>query len=234
MLNTSRPPFETPGATLSPRLWLPRAVLLLAALLMILALFGIYLNYRPLPFDPVGWQNSNGIARGRMLKSLLAQTRFVGFPRAEVEHYLGPADFDDRQIWYDLGPADDISSTDPRAAVGEPGRLYGVFAYDKAGAIKEVLYNHRRPILGSRPFDSTGWFGPDRKARRAMFTHALGRLRELGLTRPETLGMLGRPDGERVRGQYDIGRGGAIFGRHRALILEYDVGDSVQASFVAE
>jgi len=201
---------------------------------MILAGAGMYLANRPLPFEPARWQTSLGSTRGRMLKSLLAQTDFAGFPRSEVEVYLGPADFDDRLFWYDLGPAGDEAPVDPRAAVGDPSYLYGVFAFDRTGTVTEVLYNHRRPTLGSNPFDSTGWFSGDSSTRRAMFLRALGRLRGLGMTRAAALGLLGVPDGERVRGQYDVGRGGAIFGAQKALILEYTVGDTVRASHVAE
>jgi hypothetical protein len=231
---SAQPPLEKPGAYLPPRPWLPRAVALLAVTLALLAGAGMYLAYRPLPFSPTIWQTSLGSTRGRMLKSLLAQTNFVGFPRSEVELYLGSADFDDRLIWYDLGPVQDDSPVDPRAAIGDPGHLYGVFAYDQTGTIKEVLYNHRRPTLGSQSFDSTGWFGGDPLARRAMFLRALAELRGLGMTRSAAVGLLGVPAGERVHGQYDVGRGGKIFSAEKALILEYTPGDTVQASHVDE
>ena len=206
----------------------------LALTLAILAAAGMYVAYRPLPFSPSVWQTSLGSTRGRMLKSLLAQTNFEGFPRSDVEVYLGPADFDDRLIWYDLGPVHDESPVDPRAAIGDPRNLYGVFAYDQTGTIKEVLYNHRRPTLGSQPFDSAGWFSGNPLARRAMFLRALAALRGSGMTRSAAVGLLGVPAGERVRGQYDVGRGGAIFGAQKALILEYDSGDTVRASRVTE
>ncbi len=234
MLTTTQLPLEPPGVYGPPRPWLPRAVMLLAFTLAILAAAGTYVAYRPLPFSPAIWQTSLGSTRGRMLKSLLAQTNFVGFPRSEVEIYLGAAEFDDRLIWYDLGPVQDDSPVDPRAAIGDPGYLYGVFAYDQTGTIREVLYNHRRPTLGSQPFDSSGWFSGDPLARRAMFLRALAELRDLGMTRSAAVGLLGVPAGERVRGQYDIGHGGAIFGAQKALILEYTPGDTVQASHVAE
>ena len=234
MHQPSDPQFDPPSAFLPPHPWLPRAILLLAGTLVILAGAGMYLANRPLPFNPSRWQTSLGSTRGRMLKSLLAQTDFAGFARSEVETYLGPADFDDRLFWYDLGPVGDDSPVDPRAAVGDPAHLYGVFTYDQAGTIKEVLYNHRRPTLGSDPFDSTGWFSGDMPARRAMFLRALARLRGLGMTRAAALALLGAPAGERVRGQYDVGRGGAVFGAQKALILEYTAGDTVRVSHVAE
>ncbi|MBI5868095.1 MAG: hypothetical protein HZB43_07405 [candidate division Zixibacteria bacterium] len=43
---------------------------------------------------------------------------------------------------------------------------------------------------------------------------------------------LGPPVGEFVRSQYDIGRGGSVFGGQKALILEYNPGDTVVASHV--
>ena len=234
MVTTIPPPLEKPGDYLPPRPWLPRAILLFAGILVLLAAAGMYLAYRPLPFNPAVWQTSLGSTRGRMLKSLLAQTDFVGFPRSEVEVYLGSADFDDRLLWYDLGPVGDESPVDRRAMVGDPNRLYGVFAYDQTGTVKEVLYNHRRPTLGSLPFDSAGWISGDPISRRAMFLRALGQLRSSGMTRIAVVGLLGAPTGERVRGQYDIGRGGSIFGAQKALILEYDAGDTVRASHVTE
>ncbi len=214
------------------RPWMPTLIALMAVVLAILAGAGFYLTVRPLPFNPSVWQSSLGSTRGRMLKSLLSQTDFLAFSRAEVEVYLGVADFDDRMIWYDLGPAGDDSPVDARANMGNAGDLYGVFAYDQAGVIKEVLYSHRRPTLGSQPYDSAAWSSAAPAGRRAMFLSALGKLRGLGMTRAAVLALLGPPTGEHVRSQYDIGRGGTVFGGQKALILEYNPGDTVVASHV--
>jgi hypothetical protein len=190
------PNIEPPDMTaIPPRPWLPRMLIVFAVLLVLLAIFGLHLRYRPLPFDPARWQTSTGSTRGRMLNSLLEQTDFVGFTRVEVEVYLGKADFDDRLFWYDLGPDAGQVQIDPRADVGDPSRLYGIFQHDRGRLILEVLYNHRRPTLGSERFDSTGWFGDDPSVRRPMFLNALGRLRALGLTRDVIQGFLGPPDG---------------------------------------
>lgn len=229
------PNIKPPEMTaIPPRPWLPRVLIVFAVLLVLMAVFGLYLRYRSLPFDPARWQTSTGTTRGRMLSSLLEQTDFVGFTRAEVQVYLGKADFDDRLFWYDLGPDTGQMHIDPRAGIGDPGHLYGVFQHDRGGLILEVLYNYRRPTLGSERFDSTGWFGDDPSARRSMFLNALGQLRALGLTRNAIQGFLGPPDGWRVRGQYDVGFGGAIYGSNKALILTYDDNDVVTSSEVTD
>ena len=226
------PHIEPPDLFAVPKSWIPKALIIFAVALLGLAGFSVYLHYRLLPFDPVRWQESNGFDRGRMLKSLLQQTDFVGFTRAEVRVYLGPADYDERLFWYDLGPDSGAAPADPRGNVGRSDHLYGVFQQDKAGEITEVLYSHHRPMLGSAPFDSTGWFGDDRSMRRTMFTNALGRLRRLGLTKSTVQNYLGPPDGHRVRAEYDVGFGGAVFGPNKALILTYDDNDVVIASEV--
>jgi hypothetical protein len=231
----SVPNIEPPDATLIPQpRWLPRLLILFCIALVLMAVFGLYLRYRPLPFDPAVWLTANGTTRGRMLGSLLEQTDFVGFTRPEVEAYLGKPEFDDRLFWYDLGPDSAQTPIDPRAAIGDPARLYGVFHHDRGGIILEVLYNHRRPTLGSAKFDSAGWFGGDPAVRRTMFLNALGKLRNLGLTRDVVQDLLGPPDGHRVRAQYDVGFGGAIYGTRKALILTYDDGNVVTESKVTD
>ena len=228
------PNIEPPDLFAIQRSWIPRALLIFAVALVGLAAFGLYLRYRPLTFDPGRWQESGGTTRGRMLKSLLAQTDFVGFTRAEVEVYLGQANYDERMFWYDLGPDAGAAPADPRGNVGTPDHLYGVFQHDRGGLILEVLYSHHRPTLGSKPFDSAGWFGGDPTVRRTMFTNALGRLRHQGLTKSLVQAYLGPPDGWRVRGQYDVGFGGAIYGGKKALIFDYDRDDVVISSEIAE
>lgn len=221
--NEPVPKIEPPDTTLIPQpRWLPRLLILFCIALVVMAVFGLYMRYRPLPFDPGHWQTANGTNRGRMLGSLLEQTDFVGFTRAEVETYLGAPEFDDRLFWYDLGPDTAQTPADPRAAIGDPARLYGVFHHNRGGMILEVLYNHRRPTLGSAKFDSSGWFGDDPSVRRTMFLDALGKLRILGLSRNVVQDLLGPPDGHRVRAQYDVGFGGAIYGTRKALIFTYD------------
>jgi len=233
MPDQAPPHIEPPDLFAVPRSWMPKALIFFAVALLCLAGFSVYLHYRPLPFDPVRWQESNGFDRGRMLKSLLAQTDFVGFTRAEVRVYLGSADYDERLFWYDLGRDSGTAPADPRGNVGLPDHLYGVFQLDRAGQVTEVLYSHHRPMLGSAPFDSTGWFSGDPSVRRAMFTHALGRLRRQGLTKTTIQDYLGPSDGWRVRGEYDVGFGGAVFGSNKSLILTYDDNDVVIASEVA-
>jgi hypothetical protein len=229
------PKIEPPDTTLLPQpRWLPRLLILFCIALVLLAVFGLYLRYRHLPFDPVHWQAANGTTRGRMLGSLLEQTDFVGFTRPEVEAYLGAPEFDDRLFWYDLGPDTAPTPVDPRADIGNPARLYGVFHHDRGGIILEVLYNHRRPTLGSAKFDSTAWFGDDPAVRRTMFLDALGKLRNLGLSRNVVQDFLGPPDGHRVRAQYDVGFGGAIYGTRKALIFTYDDNNVVIESEVTD
>jgi hypothetical protein len=214
--------------------WMNRTLVMSAIALLIVAAAAVYLNFRPIPFDPITWKESHGITRGRMLSSLLAQTDFVGFSREDVEHNLGPADFDERQFWYDLGPIDTDHPPEPRAHVGDPTRLYAVFSYTGTGAITDVFYSYRRPILGSEPFDSTGWFAIDRSTRQSMFTKTLRRLRRLGLNRATTRLLLGPPDGSRIRAHYDLGSGAVFIGSGRALVLSYDSDDVVIESIVAD
>jgi hypothetical protein len=175
----------------------------------------------------VRWQQASGFDRGRMLKSLLSQTEFAGFTRPEVEHYLGPSDFDERQFWYDLGPVDAGLEREARADVGEPGHLAAVFSYEPTGSIESVLYSYRRPVFGSAPFDSAGWFGDDRAVRQSMFTNGLRRLRAMGLNRATTRLLFGPPDGNRNRAHYHVGMAGAFIGSGKALILSYDDDDTV-------
>ncbi len=232
MPNEQLPPIEPPDLFAVPRSWMPKVLLLFALALLGLAGFGVYMHYRALPFDPGRWREANGFDRGRMLKSLLAQTDFVGFTRAEVQVYLGAANYDERLFWYDLGPDSGTAPADPRGDVGKPDHLYGIFQQDRKGQITEVLYSHHRPTLGSAPFDSTGWFGDDHSVRRSMFTDVLGQLRKQGLTKTIVQQYLGPPDGWRVRGEYDVGFGGAVDGAKKALILTYDDNDVVIASAV--
>jgi hypothetical protein len=227
MPTDTAPNIEPPDPLVIQRSWMTRALVFFAAGLVCLAAFGLYLRYRPVEFDPVRW-------RGRMLKSLLAQTDFVGYKRSEVEFYLGPANYDERLFWYDLGPDAGAAPADPRGNVGKPDLLYGVFQHDRDGLILEVLYSHRRPTLGSAQFDSTGWFSDDPSVRRTMFTNVLGRLRNQGLTKAAIQTYLGPPDGWRVRGQYDVGFGGAVYGGKKALIFEFDSSDAVISSEVSE
>lgn len=231
---TEQPPhIEPPDVFAVPRSWMPKLLLLFAVLLLALAGFGVCLHYRALPFDPGRWQESNGFDRGRMLKSLLAQTDFAGFTRAEVQIYLGSANYDERLFWYDLGPDSGTAPADPRGDVGAADSLYGIFQHNRNGQITEVFYSHHRPTLGSAPFDSTAWFGDDHSVRRTMFINVLGQLRILGLTKAIVQSYLGPPDGWRVWGEYDVGFGGAIDGGKKALILRYDENDVVVSSQVA-
>jgi hypothetical protein len=225
---------EPPDLFVIQRNWMTRALIFFAVGLVGLAVFGLYLRYRPIEFDPVRWKEANGTGRGRMLKSLLAQTDFAGYTRSEVVFYLGPANYDERLFWYDLGPDAGTAPADPRGNVGKPNHLYGIFQHDRGGVILEVLYSHRRPTLGSAQFDSTVWFSGDPSVRRTMFTNVLGRLRNQGLTSTAIQTYLGPPDGWRVLGQYDVGFGGAIYGGKKALIFEFDSNDVVISSEVPE
>jgi hypothetical protein len=211
-----------------------RAVIILAVVLLAISVFGVWLRFRPIPYETQKWLSAGGFDRGRMLSSLLGQTDFVGFPRGDVEHYVGPANFDERQFWYDLGPADPESLVEPRAIVGDPGRLYAVFSYDRKDQISQILYSRRRPVLGSAQFDSSGWFGEDRAIRRSMFTRALGELRARSLDRITAQSFLGPPDGSRIRAQYDVGLAGAFIGPLKALVFDYDTADVVEASSVVD
>ena len=230
MSNERIPSIEPPD--MIGRGGLTRLLVILALLLTFLAIVGIYLTYRPRPFNPVRWQTATSNERGRMLSSLMKQTDFIGFTRDEVQVYLGSADFDQRLFWYDLGPETGDDPVDPRADVGDPRRLYGVFRQDVAGLILEVLYSHRRPLLGSQPYDSTAWFNGTPAERRTMFTNALGRIRSTGLTRANVIAILGEPDGHRVRGEYNVGPGSSPYGTPRALILDYNDQDIVDTSFI--
>lgn len=211
---------------------LTRILVIMALILTFFAIVGVYLTYRPRPFNPVLWQSATSNERGRMLSSLMKQTNFIGFSRDEVQVYLGRADFDERLFWYDLGPETGEGAVDPRADVGDPGHLYGVFRQNAAGLILEVLYSHRRPILGSQPYDSTAWFAGTPTDRRTMFTRALGEIRSTGLTRANVTSLLGEPDGHRVRGEYDVGPGSTPYGTPRALILDYNDQDIVDTSYI--
>ena len=214
--------------------WMARAVLIMALALLAMAAFGLWLRFRPIPYDAARWQESGGFDRGRMLHSLLSKTDFVGFTRTDVERYLGAPNLNERQLWYDLGPAQADLAPEPRAAVGDPSHLYGVFAYDQDGIVSDVLYSRRRPTLGSQPFDSSGWFGGDPANRRTMFIRTLGRLRSTGLTRGHIVALLGPPDGSRNRAHYDVGMGGSFLGSAKALVVEYDPNDVVTATVVVE
>lgn len=235
-LGPSGRPILSEGPDIVPvrRDWIARAVLIMALALLAMATFGVWLRFRPIPYDPVKWSQSGGFDRGRMLTSLLSKSNFVGLTRTDVEHYLGPANFDERQFWYDLGPSDLGVDKDPRADVGDQSRLYGVFAYDLTGGVTEIIYSQRRPVLGSTPFDSAAWFGGNPSQRRAMLTRALGRLRASGLYRNNVESVLGPPDGSRIRAHYDVGQGGKFLGSHKALVLEYDTNDVVTTSAVVE
>jgi hypothetical protein len=142
------PSVEPPDMFAVQKSWMPRALMVFAVLLLGLAAFGVYMNYRAIPFDPVRWQESNGSERGRMLASLLEQTDFIGYSRREVRVYLGTADHDERFFWYDLGPDSGSAPPDARGSVGDPDRLYGIFQYNQMTEISEVLYSHHRPLLG--------------------------------------------------------------------------------------
>jgi hypothetical protein len=234
-MDTHRPILEpSPDVIPLRHNWMTRAVLSVAVATLALAIVGLWLHLRPRPFSPARWHTALGPERGRMLRSLLSQTDFVGFTRANVEIYLDAPDFDERQFWYDLGSLGEVQPVDPRAAVGDSTRLYVVFSYNPAGAITDVLYNHRRPTLGSAPFDSTSWFGPEHTARRAVITNALGRIRNRGPSLTAAQDLLGPADGARVRAHYDVGSGGTLFGSQKALILEYNPNDIVTASIVVD
>lgn len=210
--------------------WLIAATVALVAM----AGLGLYLQYRPLPFSPDRWKSAGAAERGRMLSSLRKQTDFVGFTRPEVEYYLGAPDFDERQFWYDLGRDTSGAARDARARIGDPQKLYGVFNFSETGAITEVLYSRRRPVLGSAPFDSAGWSDGSPTERRLMFTNSLSRLRSIGLSYANAHRLLGPHDGIRVRGQYAAGSGGGMLGTAKALIVEYDDLDVVVSSHVTE
>jgi len=214
--------------------WMSRAVLLMAVALLAIAVFGVWLRFRPAPYQTERWMTSGGFDRGRMLKSLLAQTTFVDFPRTDVEHYLGHPDFDERQFWYDLGPADPESFPEPRATVGDASRLAVVFSFDRDGQISQVLYSRRRPVLGSQQFDSAGWFSDDRSLRRGMLTRTLGELRSRSLDRFTAESLLGPPDGVRVRAHYNVGLAGDFIGTHKALVLEYDETDIARSATIVD
>ena len=114
--------------------WMSRAVLLMAVALLAIAAFGVWLRFRPVPYQTERWLTSGGFDRGRMLSSLMAQTTFDKFPRADVEHYLGRPDFDERQFWYDLGPAD----PDRRTATLSPSSAWTA-RLDRLAAIVRFL-----------------------------------------------------------------------------------------------
>lgn len=225
---------DSPGLSPPQRTWIVPALWVTACGLAVLAAAAIYINFRALPFDPAAWRTAGGLERARMLSSLLQQTDFNGFSRPEVEYYLGVPEFDERLFWYDLGEYDATVPIDPRGDVGSRDRLYGVFRQDPGGTIQEVVFSHRRPVLGSDFFDSTLWFSDARAERQRIFTRALGRLRALGLSRANTAAFLGPPDGWRVRSEYNVGRPGRFFGGHRALVIEFDAADTVRASFLAD
>lgn len=214
--------------------WISRSVLILALVLLAISVFGVWLRFRPISYETTRWLESGGLDRGRMLASLFEKTDFIGFPRIDVEHYLGPADFDERQFWYDLGPVDPEAAVEPRANVGDPTRLSAVFSYDRDGQVSQVLYSRRRPTLGSAPFDSVVWFGEDRTARRPMFIRTLGNLRSRSFDRESVEAYLGPPDGSRVRAQYDVGLAGAFIGTLKALIIDYDEADRVSRARITE
>ncbi|MEW5701612.1 MAG: hypothetical protein AB1792_05225 [Candidatus Zixiibacteriota bacterium] len=214
--------------------WMIRITMLVAGQLVFLAIAGLWLHFRPRPFSPARWQSALGPERGRMLKSLFAQTDFVGFTRANAEIYLGPPDFDERQFWYDLGSIRSGVPLDPRAAVGDSSHLHVVFSYNPTGAITDVLYSHRRPTLGSAPFDSSLWFNPDHARRVDVIIRALGRIRARGPTLTNVQELLGPADGARVRAHYDVGSGGVVLGSQKALILDYNADDVVSSSHVAD
>jgi hypothetical protein len=214
--------------------WITKAVLGLAVVLLAIAAFGVWLRFRPIPYSPERWATASGLDRGRMLSSLMEKADFVGFSRTDVEHYLGPANFDERQFWYDLGPADPEAVVEPRANVGESNRLYAVFSFERDGSISQILYSRRRPLLGSATFDSTGWFGDDRAKRREMFTRTLGELRARSLDRITVESLLGPADGSRIRAHYNVGLAGSFIGTHKALVLEYSELDVVLSSRITD
>ncbi|MBD3298348.1 MAG: hypothetical protein GF341_06820 [candidate division Zixibacteria bacterium] len=225
------PSHVEPPEIMRPNKALTRGLIVMAVVLAAFAAFALYLNYRPMAFDPTAWRNATSTERARMLESLRDQTDFVGFTRDEVAFYLGPAEFDERLFWYDLGEVETVYSIDPRADVGNPGHLYGVFRHDPGGVILDVLFSHRRPTVGSEPFDSTAWANAEPKERRTMFTSALRTIRNRGLQRYVVTNLLGPPDGLRVRAEYDVG---AImpYTSHRALVIEYGRDNIVDSSFI--
>lgn len=225
---------EAPDIVPLQRDWMTKAVIGLAVLLLAIAAFGVWLRFRPIPYSPERWVTASGLDRGRMLSSLLEKADFVGFSRTDVEHYLGPANFDERQFWYDLGPADPSAVVEPRANVGEVDRLHAVFSFERDGSISQILYSRRRPLLGSAAFDSTGWFGEDRSKRREMFTRTLGELRARSLDRITIESLLGPADGSRIRAHYDVGLAGSFIGTHKALVLEYNDLDVVLSSHITD
>jgi hypothetical protein len=229
-------PIVKPSPEVTPfrQNWMALVSLLLAVFLLALAAFGLWLHFRPRPFSPARWQNALGPERGRMVGSLRSQTDFVGFTRASVEIYLGTPNFDERRFWYDLGPTPGDLPLDPRAAVGDSLRLCVAFSYDPAGAITDVLYNHRRPTLGSAVFDSLVWLNRDHAPRTGIITNALGRIRARGMSLVDVQDLLGPADGARVRAHYDVGSGGTPFGSQKALTLEYNPNDVVTSSAVID
>ncbi|GAB4329230.1 MAG: hypothetical protein Kow0074_25630 [Candidatus Zixiibacteriota bacterium] len=220
-----------PPDIMRPNTALMRGLIAAAVALVALAAFALYLQYRSIAFDPTAWRTASSAERARMLRSLLEQTDFIGFSREEVVFYLGPAEFDERLFWYDLGVIETEHTVDPRGDVGDPDHLYGVFRYDIRGAILDVLYSHRRPVLGSEEFDSTAWADGTPAERRAMFTRALGRIRGRGLQKTVVTSLLGPPDGTRIRAEYDVGTR-IPYGSNRALILEFGPDDIVDTSFI--
>ena len=233
MANRDTPKIEPPEI-MPPRRGMARALIAITVALVLLAVFGLYLQYRPVPFDPVAWRDASRTLRSRMLESLLDQTNFVGFARDEVRFYLGPAEFDERLFWYDLGSAEGDPPVNPSGDVGAQDRLFGVFHHDEDGLVLEVLYSHRRPLLGSADFDPTTWANATPDTRRAMFTSALRTIRSRGLDRRVVIALLGPPDGERVRAEYAVGSGMIPYAANRALIIEYNRDDIVDTSFVQE
>lgn len=233
MDDRSVPSIEPPDMFPVQRSWLPRALLMSALALAVMAAAAVYLSSGPLTFDPVAWREATSGERSRMLGSLLKQTDFVGFSRPEVEYYLGVPEFDERIFWYDLGQYSGDGPLDPRGDVGDSTHLFGVFRQDGAGNIEEVVFSHRRPTMGREFFDSTLWFSNTRADRQQVFTRALGRIRALGLSKGVATRLLGPPDGSRVRSEYNVGRTWFLGGQ-RALILEFGAADTVIASHIAK
>lgn len=222
-----------PPDIMRPNKALIRGLIAAAIALVALAVFALYLQYRSIAFDPTAWRTASSSERARMLESLLEQTNFIGFNREEVVFYLGPAEYDERLFWYDLGVIETEHTVDPRGDVGDPDHLFGVFRYDIGGVILDVLYSHRRPVLGSQEFDSTAWANGTPAERRAMFTRALGHIRGRGLEKSVVTNLLGPPDGTRVRAEYNVGAR-MPYGGNRALILEYGPDDIVDTSFIQQ
>jgi hypothetical protein len=214
--------------------WVRRALLLTMLMLLLFVVGGVYMKYRPLDYTPMRWLTAHGFDRGRMLASLLGETDFVGFTREDVQTYLGRPDLDERQIWYDIGPADRNLVRDARADVGDLSRLLAVFTYGKTGQVSDVLYSYRRPTLGSEPFDSVGWFGEDPDLRLSMFPSVLRRLRNLGLSKSMVERLLGPPTGRRVRAHYAVGNGGQFIGTSKALVVSYNRNDVALSTVVVD